>query len=63
MQKGKNFGFLKLYLIEFEIQTYSYFDLIHNHFSCMKEERKPFGYGKDLGEGFCHTKQEGIGVE
>ena len=56
MQKGKSFGFLKLYLIEFEIQTYSYFDLIHNHFPCMKEERKPFEHGKDLGEGFCHTK-------
>ena len=56
MQKGKSFGFLKLYLIEFEIQIYSYFDLIHNHFPCMKEERKLFGCEKDLGEGFCHTK-------
>ena len=56
MQKGKSFGFLKLYLIEFEIQTYSYFDLIHNLFSCMKEERKPFEHGKNLGEHFCRTK-------
>ena len=56
MQKAKSFGFLKLYLIEFEIQTYSYFDLIHNHLSCKKEERKPFGHGEDLGEDFCQTK-------
>ena len=56
MQKGKSFGFLKLYLIEFEIQTYFYFDLIHNHFTYMKEERKSFGHEKDLGEGFCCTK-------
>ena len=56
MQKEKSFGFLKLYLIEFEIQTYSYFDLIHNHFPCMKEERKPFGRWRDLGEDFFCTK-------
>ena len=56
MQKGKSFGFLKLYLIEFEIQTYSYFDLIYNYLSCKKEEKKSFGCGEDLGEDFCHTK-------
>ena len=46
MQKGKSFEFLKLYLIEFEIQTYSYFDLIHNHFPCMKKR----GNLLDMGE-------------
>ena len=42
--KRKEFGILKLYLIEFEIQTNSYFVLIHNHIPCKREREESFGH-------------------
>ena len=39
-----SFDFLKFYLIEFEIQTNSYFDLVHNHIPCKRERVESFGY-------------------
>ena len=60
MQKGMSFEFLKVYLIEFEIQIYSYFDLIHNHFPYMKEERKFLDVRKTWERAFVAQNKRGL---